>query len=70
MCERRGRKTQKHVQAPVSCLTVSLEFTGPCGDFTVMIVIKKYLLNFNWRLLKQLAETMLPGGGAGFKASH
>lgn len=46
MCERRGRKTQKHVQAPVSCLTVSLEFTGPCGDFTVMIVIKKIFAEF------------------------
>lgn len=42
------------VQVSVSGLTVSLRQTGPCGDFTAMIVIKRYLLNFNWRPLKRL----------------
>lgn len=50
-------------------LAVSLELARPCGDFTAMIVIKRHLLNFNWRLLKRLAETLQSGGGTVFEAA-
>lgn len=58
------------VQVSVSGSMRSLEPTGPRGGFTAITDIKKYLLSFDRRPLKGLAETSPSGGGAAAGASH